>query len=90
MASFEKSEEKLSQYHLEKVIIFPGINNLSGITFNPLTKTFFMVRNSPESIIEMDIHGEKLRSLSFEAVSTGRTNDSECILWSVMSSTETG
>lgn len=76
MASFEKSEEKLSQYHLEKVIIFPGINNLSGITFNPLTKTFFMVRNSPESIIEMDIHGEKLRSLSFEAV-----DDIEDICW---------
>ncbi len=51
-------------------------NNASGVTWDPLTKTLFMVLNGPNQIIEISLEGDVIRRIPLEGF-----EDVEAIVW---------
>ncbi|WP_211827848.1 SdiA-regulated domain-containing protein [Kistimonas asteriae] len=51
-------------------------NNASGVTWDPLTKTLFMVLNGPNQIIEISLDGDVIRRIPLEGF-----EDVEAIVW---------
>ncbi|GAA4648654.1 YjiK family protein [Kistimonas scapharcae] len=51
-------------------------NNASGVTWDPLTKTLFMVLNGPNQIIELSLDGDVIRRIPLEGF-----EDVEAIVW---------
>ncbi|MGI9273598.1 MAG: SdiA-regulated domain-containing protein [Endozoicomonas sp.] len=58
------------------VIIGEDGDNLSGLTWNQLTSTLFMVRNSPAEVLELTASGHLLRTIKVDAA-----QDIEAITW---------
>lgn len=56
----------LAQYQLRgPSITIEGVqDNASGLTYNPDTKTLFMIVNNPEKILELDTQGRTLRQIA--------------------------
>ena len=67
----------LDNYRLihERVIDI-GLENASGLTFNPLTNTLFMVLNRPETVVELSLYGDRLRQIRLNGF-----DDTEAITW---------
>lgn len=58
-----KQEIWLNDYLLAKTQIISGLDNLSGITYHPQSKTFFIVSNSPPIVYSIDKSGSCLREI---------------------------
>ena len=63
-----KHDDRLESLNLEHYVLQAGpikvgrtLNNLSGVTYNPQSKTLFLVNNRPPKIVETDLHGTELR-----------------------------
>ena len=55
----------LANYTLEKVYTYPGITDMSGITYNPESNSLFAVENNTERIFEISLDGILIRTISF-------------------------
>ncbi len=66
--SFSGPKIDLSLYHLStpSIQINKINNNASGLTFNPDTKTLFLIVNNPEKIVELDLRGNVLRQITLK------------------------
>jgi len=53
-----------------------GINNLSGVTYSPVTNTLYGITNFPTSVVEIDLDGNILRTITLN----GSFNDTEGIV----------
>lgn len=54
---------ELEHYTLQAgpIKIVSTLKNSSGLTYNPLTKSLFLVSNRPTKIVETDLHGAEKR-----------------------------
>ncbi len=61
---FNKNALNLWQYKIVKTHIIKEIpDDLSGITYSPISNTLFAVTNSPEKLFELDLSGHVIRSI---------------------------
>lgn len=72
----EGAKVDLEKYSLKKSVVLPGISDASGLTYNPITKTLFMVLNGSCVILELGLDGTVKRTIR-----TKGFNDLEGIVW---------
>lgn len=59
----------LESYRLISQIDLPEVDDLSGLTFNPLTKSLFAVSNGPPQVLEISLDGRVKRIIKLKGFS---------------------
>ncbi|MCM8528567.1 MAG: SdiA-regulated domain-containing protein [Lentisphaeraceae bacterium] len=76
ISGLKRNKQTTNEYSLYQSIEIDGIYNLSGITYNQKTQTYWLINNSPSLILEINSNGKVLRKIQIrEGV------DSEDICW---------